>query len=98
MCCRRLSSLAGELGGLGPGVGFQRDGAAPHVSLAARTGRRGLGWRLLPHPPYSSGIARSGCRLFLSLRGSLQGRGFVDLESVGGQVGAFFFRTSWVLC
>ena len=47
---------------------FQRDGTRPHVSLAARTGLRGLDWGLLPHPPYSPGIAPPGSRLFLSLR------------------------------
>ena len=97
MCCLRLSSLVEELGELGPGVVFQWDGAGPHVSSAAQTELRGLGWGLLPRPPYSLGIVRSGCRLLLSLRGSSRGGGFVDLKDVGGTWGGFF-RTSWVLC
>jgi histone-lysine N-methyltransferase SETMAR len=54
------------------------DNARPHISLRTREAIATVGWTVLPHPPYSPGLAPSDFHLFGPLKDALRGRRFAD--------------------
>jgi hypothetical protein len=61
---------------------LQHDNALPHTSLRTREHITKLGWTVLPHSPYSPGLAPSDFHLFGSLKVALRGTHFQDDNSV----------------
>jgi len=64
------------------GVVFHHDNAKSHTSLVTRQKLLELGWDVLPHPPYSPGLAPSDYVLFRSLQNSLNGKNFNNDDDV----------------
>ena len=58
------------------GVIFHQDNARPHTSLVTRKKLLELGWKVIPHPPYSLDLAPSDYHLFRSLQNHLNGKTF----------------------
>jgi [histone H3]-lysine36 N-dimethyltransferase SETMAR len=58
---------------------LQHDNAKPHAKL---TKIQELGWEVLHHPPYSSGLAPSDYHLFRDLQVTLEGVHFNDEAEV----------------
>ncbi len=57
---------------------FQHDNARPHVAKVVNAKLQELGWKLLPHPPYSPDLAPSDYHLFRSLSNDLRDRKFKE--------------------
>ncbi|GBP07750.1 Mariner Mos1 transposase [Eumeta japonica] len=56
------------------------DNAQPHVAKPTKTYLETLQWEVLPHPPYSSGIAPSDFHLFHSIAHGLADQRFHSYE------------------
>lgn len=82
------------------GILLLHDNAPAHASVKATTSAKELGFKILPHPPYSPDLAPSDFHLFGPLKNSLRGIHFGDDESVkaaveqwlGDQLGDFYNR------
>ena len=66
------------------------DNARPHVSFKTQQKIEELGWRVLPHAPYSPDLAPSDYHLFRSMEHSLRNMQFVNINDVRKWVGDFF--------
>jgi histone-lysine N-methyltransferase SETMAR len=72
-------------------VFFQQDNARPHVSgQTLHHIKETLGWRLVPHPPYSPDLAPSDYHLFQSLKNFLRGQNFRNAEECQNAIGRYF--------
>ena len=66
------------------------DNARPHVSVKTQQKIEELGWRVLPHAPYSPDLAPSDYHLFRSMEHSLRNMQFANIHDVRKWVGDFF--------
>jgi histone-lysine N-methyltransferase SETMAR len=85
-----LKELVDIVGPRGPKVYFQHDNARPHVSETVRRKLDELGWKAIPHPPYSSDLAPFNYHLFLSLSNHLRAKNFRDEEELKSFIQSFF--------
>jgi transposase len=69
---------------------FLHDNARPHVSVKTQQKIEELGWRVLPHAPYSPDLGPSDYHLFRSMEHSLRNMQFVNIHDVRKWVGDFF--------
>lgn len=69
---------------------FLQDNARPHTAKITQQKIEELGWKLLPHPPYSPDIAPSDYHLFRSMQHSLADKKFKNREEVQIWVANFF--------
>ena len=80
--CRQLMNSDKEIKEKRPelatrkGVNFHQDNARPHTSLVTRKKLLGLGWEVMPYPPYSPDLAPSDYHLFRSLKNHLNRKTF----------------------
>ncbi|XP_064482305.1 histone-lysine N-methyltransferase SETMAR-like [Ornithodoros turicata] len=79
--CQVLSDVHKALkqkrpGLISKGVLLLQDNARPHTAHPTARTLQELGWELLPHPPYSPGLASSNFHLFGPLKAFLGGRHF----------------------
>ena len=72
------------------GVIFHQDNARPHTSLVTHKKLLELGWKVMPHPPYSPDLAPSDYHLFRSLQNHLNGKTFDSNEAVKNELIQFF--------
>lgn len=72
------------------GVILQHDNARPHCARRTLDKINGLGWEVLPHPPYSPDIAPSDFHLFRSLQHFLCGKKFENLEDIQNGLSKYF--------
>ena len=68
------------------GAIFQQDNARPHTSSVTRKKLLKLGWEVMPHLPYSLGLAPSYYHLFRSLQNHLNGKTFDSDEAVKNEL------------
>lgn len=61
---------------------LQHDNARPHVAQQVKNYIQGVGWEVLPHPPYSPDIAPSDYHLFRSMASSLSEQRFRCYEDI----------------
>lgn len=61
-------------------VYFQQDNASSHTAKETKAKIKELGWKLLPHPPYSPDLAPSDFHLFLSMANAQKGAKFANEE------------------
>jgi [histone H3]-lysine36 N-dimethyltransferase SETMAR len=59
---------------------FQHDNAKSHISKIVTEKIPEFGWELLPHPPYSLGLASSDYHLISTLYNYLRGKNFENNE------------------
>ena len=81
-------------GKLTRGVLLLQDNAPAHKSQVAMTAATECGFKVLPHPPYSPGMAPSDFYLFPKLKSNLHGAQFGSEEGVrvfGGPGKGFLF-------
>ena len=69
---------------------FHQDNARPHTAKMTQMKIKGLGWEIVPHPPYSPDIAPSDFHLFRSLQHFLGGKRFHDIAAVEIALSEFF--------
>lgn len=69
---------------------FHHDNAPAHTSAVATAKLVELGYELLPHPPYSPGLALCDFFLFPNLKKSLTGQKFESNEEVIAATEAYF--------
>ena len=72
------------------GVVFHQDNAKPHKAKMTIDKIRGMGWEVIPHPPYSPDIAPSDYYLFRSLQHFLSGKKFDSRDVIHSAIGQFF--------
>ena len=72
------------------GVILHQDNARPHTAKVSQNKIRGLGWDLLPHPPYSPDMAPSDYHLFRSLQHFLAEKSFDDVNAVKDALSEYF--------
>ncbi len=70
-------------------VYFQQDNAKPHTAKITKAKIKELGWKLLPHPPYSPDLAPSDFHLFLSMANDQRGKRFPNEEAAKAATSAF---------
>lgn len=86
--CRQLTKLNEAIQKNRPvlanrkGVILQHDNARPHVAEKTLKKISGLGWEVLPHPPYSPDLAPSDYHLFRSLSSYLANKFFNSFDEV----------------
>lgn len=61
---------------------LQHDNARPHVAQQVKNYIEGVGWDILPHPPYSPDIAPSDYYLFRSMASALSGQQFGSYDDI----------------
>lgn len=91
--CAQIQRMAAELNKKNPQHGqmyFQHDNARPHVANLVKAKLERLGWKLLPHPPYSPDLAPSDYHLFLSLSNDLAGKKFKNETELKQYLQSFF--------
>jgi len=69
---------------------FHHDNAPAHTSALAKAKLVELAYELLPHPPYSPGLAPCDFSLFPNLKQSLAGQKFASNEDVVAATEAYF--------
>ena len=69
-------------GKLTRGIYLQHDNARPHVSGKTTDAIRRLGFKCLPHPPYSPDLAPSDYWLFGEMKKPLRGKRYGDLKEL----------------
>ncbi|KAK6761996.1 hypothetical protein RB195_022913 [Necator americanus] len=69
---------------------FLHDNARPHVAKITLEKIEELGWKVLPHPPYSPDLAPSDYHLFRSMQHSVAERKFTTREEVKLWVSNYF--------
>ena len=72
------------------GVIFHQDNARPHTSLVTRKKLLELGWKVMPHPPYSPDLVLSNCHFFRSLQNHGNGKKVDSNEAVKTELIQFF--------
>jgi histone-lysine N-methyltransferase SETMAR len=65
-----------------------------HTSLITREATATIGWTVLPHPPFSPGLAPSDFHLYGPLKDALGGRRFADDDELKHSVGEELRRFS----
>ncbi len=70
-------------------VYFQHDNAKPHTAKLTQAKIQKLGWKLLPHPPYSPDLAPSDFHLFLSMANNQRGKRFSSEEEAKAATSEF---------
>ncbi|GFR92653.1 histone-lysine N-methyltransferase SETMAR [Elysia marginata] len=85
--CQTLGKLREAIrrkrqGQLTNGVILQHDNATPHTTRVTQSWLEKYGWEILPHPPYSPGLAPSDYHLFGPLKRELAGKRFDDDEEL----------------
>ena len=80
--CQQLRRLADAIQEKRPTrlreVMLLHDNARPHSANVTKITIQGLGWEVIPHPPYSPDLAPSDFHLFRSLSNNLQETSFPD--------------------
>jgi len=71
---------------------FHDDNAPSHTSVVAVTKKYELGYKSLPHPPYSLDLAPSYYYLFPNLKRWLCGKRFESNEEVVSEIDSCFGR------
>jgi histone-lysine N-methyltransferase SETMAR len=66
------------------------DNARPHVSKMTQSKIEKLGWKVLPHAPYSPDLAPTDYHLFRSMEHSLREMPFDNVQEVKNWVGDYF--------
>ena len=66
------------------------DGARPHAAEMTQRKLHGLGYEILPHPPYSPDLAPTDYHLFKHLNNFLQNKKFENQEALKNSVSQFF--------
>ena len=66
------------------------DNSKPHKSKITEETIEDLGWKELPHPPYSPGLAPSDFHLFRSLQMSLKDKKFEKDDDIKKHIVKFF--------
>lgn len=69
---------------------YHQDNARPHTALITTQKFKSLGYKMVPHPPYSPDIAPSDYYLFRSLQNDLNGRSFKTYNDVKTYIEEFF--------
>jgi [histone H3]-lysine36 N-dimethyltransferase SETMAR len=69
---------------------FQNDIAKPHFSKIVTEKIAEFGWELLPHPPYSLGLASSYYHLISTFYNYLRGKNFENEEVLNIDFEKFF--------
>ena len=69
---------------------FQQDNVKPHVGKVVKEKLTELGWKFLPHPPYSPYLAPSDYHLFQSLSNDLRGKNFQNQSDLKRYFQDFF--------
>jgi [histone H3]-lysine36 N-dimethyltransferase SETMAR len=88
--CQQLDEVAKKLKGKQDEVYYQHDNAPPHTAKMTRAKILGLGWKLVPHPPYSPDIAPSDYHLFRSMQHQLDEHDFHDYDALKSWMAEFF--------
>ena len=91
--CIQITKVAAEVekkGLKGRKIYFQHDNAKPHTAGVVKKKLEQLGWKLLPHPPYSPDLAPSDYHLFLSLSNDLRDRNFINEAELKSYLQGFF--------
>jgi histone-lysine N-methyltransferase SETMAR len=68
------------------GVWLQHDNARPHTSAITSAAIKELGFKCLPHPPYSPDLAPSDYYLFSAMKNPLRGKHFSSLAGLASAV------------
>jgi histone-lysine N-methyltransferase SETMAR len=68
------------------GVWLQQDNAPPHTRHSTTAAVKQLGFRCLPHPPYSPDLAPSDYWLFSSMKNPLRGHRYSSLQSLASAI------------
>lgn len=63
-------------------IKLHHDNARPHTSFVTTAAIAHMGWSVVPHPPYSPDLAPSDFHLFPSMKESLRGKSFDNLDEV----------------
>lgn len=71
-------------------VYYHQDNARPHTAKSTIEKIASLGWKLVPHPPYSPDIAPCDFYLFRSLQSDLDGHSFKTFGELKMHVQNFF--------
>ena len=93
--CRQLMKLDKKIKEKRPelttrrGVIFHQDNSRPHTSLVTRNKLLGLGWEVMPYPPYSPDLAPSDYHLFRSFQNHLNRKIFESNETVKNELSQF---------
>ena len=74
-------------GKLTRGVLLLQDNAPAHTLQVGMAAATECGFEVLPHPPYSPDLARSGFYLFSRLKTNLRGRNFGSIDTVNEYLG-----------
>ena len=102
--CRQLMKLVKEMKEKRPELAtrkcviFHQDNARPHTSLVSHEKLLELGWKVMPHPPYSADLAPSDYYLFRSLQNYLNGKTFDSNEAVKNELIQFFASKNQTFC
>ena len=62
------------------GVIFHQDNVRPHTSFVTHKKLLELGWKVMPHPPYSPDLVPSDCHLFRSLQNHLNEKHSIQMR------------------
>ena len=68
---------------------FHLDNARPHVAIPVKNYLENSGWEVLPHPPYSPGLASSDYHLFRSMQNALTGIRFTSEQGIKNWLDSF---------
>lgn len=71
-------------------VYFLHDNAKPHIAKITTKKLVDLGWKVLPHPPYSPDLAPADYHLYRSLNNYFKGKIFKNNKEIKNDISAFF--------
>lgn len=92
--CQQLDRVAAKLQGKQDRIYFLHDNARPHVAKSTREKLLKLGWRTVPHPPYSPDLAPTDYHLYRSLSDYLREKKFDDENHLKMDLVNFFGEKS----